>query len=335
MKKRILAVFLIISLMFSIIACGTQEQNAAKNQAPLEEIQLVLDWYPNAVHAFLYEAIEKGYFEEEGLKVNILFPSNSNDAISLTAAGKADIGLYYQQDIIITAANEKIPIKAIGTVVQEPIAVVTFLKDKNIVSPKDLEGKIIGYTGTEFGETVIEEIVKKSGGSMDKVTLINVGFDLMSAMTTGNVDATYGCFLNHEIPALEEQGFEVGYLNLTDYGVPNYYSLVFVAGEKNLEKKSDTYAKFLKACKKGFEDMKANPEEALEILLKNQNEENFPLSPTVEKRSFEVLLPLMETENAPFLTQEKAIWQTNIDWLLETGMIQEKIDPENIMVNLD
>ena len=54
-----------------------------------EEISVVLDWYPNAVHAFLYEA--EGYFAEEGLQVNILFPSNTSDPLTMTAAGRADI----------------------------------------------------------------------------------------------------------------------------------------------------------------------------------------------------------------------------------------------------
>ena len=84
----------------------------------LRELNVVLDWYPNALHAFLYDAIEKGYFEEEGLKVNIQFPSNANDAMSLVAAGKAEIGLYYQQDVIIARANQDVPIKSIGAVVQ-------------------------------------------------------------------------------------------------------------------------------------------------------------------------------------------------------------------------
>ena len=43
------------------------------------------------------------------------------------------------------------------------------------------------------------------GATLDDVELIDVGFDLMSAMTTGNVDATFGCFINHEVPALEEE----------------------------------------------------------------------------------------------------------------------------------
>ena len=51
----------------------------------------MLDWYPNALHAFLYEAQEKGYFAEEGLDVDIQSPAGVNDAMSMVAAGKADI----------------------------------------------------------------------------------------------------------------------------------------------------------------------------------------------------------------------------------------------------
>lgn len=336
MKKKWFAGILSFTLLLGLAGCSQSETKKAETNTslPLEKISIVLDWYPNAVHTFLYEGIEKGYFQEEGLEVEILFPSNSNDAISLTAAGKADIGIYYQQDIILARANEKIPIRAIGTIVQEPISVVTSLKEKNILSPKDLLGKTIGYSGTMSEETTIIEMIKNSGGSIDDVNLINVGFDLMSAMTTGNVDATYGCFINHEIPALEEQGFEVNYFNLTEYGIPTYYSLVFVAGEKNLEQKSDAYTRFLRACQKGFQDMKQNPQEALNLLLENQNTENFPLSEYVEKRSFEILLPMMETENAPFLTQDKSIWQENIDWMEKTGMIQEKINVDDTIFNL-
>ena len=36
--------------------------------------------------------------------------------------------------------------------------------------------------------------------------MIDVGFDLMSSMTTGNVDATIGCLVNHEVPQMEEGG---------------------------------------------------------------------------------------------------------------------------------
>ena len=91
---------------------------AGGTDGELRELNVVLDWYPNALHAFLYDAIEKGYYAEEGLQVNIQFPSNTNDAISLVAAGQAEIGLYYQQDVIIARANQDVPVNSNGAVVQ-------------------------------------------------------------------------------------------------------------------------------------------------------------------------------------------------------------------------
>lgn len=55
--------------------------------------------------------------------------------------------------------------------------------------------------------------------------------------------------------------------------------------------------------------MKADPEEALSILLANQNEENFPLSETVERKSMATLLPMMETDEVPFFTQSDECWR--------------------------
>ncbi len=300
----------------------------------LQELDVVLDWYPNAVHTFLYIAQQEGYFAEEGLKVNILYPTNGNDAVALTAAGQADIGFYYQEDTIITKTNENVPVKSIGTVVQGPISVFAALADTGIDGPEDFAGKTIGYSSTQFGEKAIETVIQDAGISLDEVEIIDVGFDLTSAMTTGNVDATYGCFVNHEIPALEEEGFTVNYFSPTEYGVPEYYSLILVVGEQNLEEKRDAYAGFLRACQKGFADMKADPEAALEVLMANQSVDNFPLSEYVETRSFEVLLPLMEKEDSPFLTQDPAVWQENIDWLQETGITESALTPEDFLVNL-
>ena len=119
-------------------------------------------------------------------------------------------------------------------------------------------------------------MLENAGEKKDSAQTVDVGFDLMSSMTTGNVDATIGCLVNHEVPALEEQGFNLNYFSPTDYGVPNYYELVFVAGEDKLNKNSDKIKRFLKASKKGFDDMKANPDESLKILMKNRKYRKLP-----------------------------------------------------------
>lgn len=336
--RRISTLFLTALLCLSLLAgCGAQTgpTDSSGGSAESKELDVVLDWYPNALHAFLYVAIEKGYYAEEGLQVNIRFPSNANDAISLVAAGKADIGLYYQQDVIQARADQGVPVKSIGAVVQAPLNIVLSLKDKNITSPADLVGKTVGYAGTELSEALIRSIMNYVGADYSDVTMIDVGFDLMSSMTTGNVDATIGCLVNHEVPQMEEEGFAVSWFDLDDYGVPTYYEGVFLANDDAIENDSETLKAFLRASARGFADMQADPEEALRILLDNQNEENFPLSETVERSSMETLLPLMETAEAQFLSQSDACWRENIDWMLEQGLIDSAPALDDVRVDLD
>ena len=338
MMKRECTLIMICAMV--LCGCGSGSGTAgnggsASESEEMKELDVVLDWYPNALHAFMYVAMEKGYYEEEGLKVNIQFPSNANDAISLVAAGQADIGLYYQQDVIQARADQNVPVKSIGAVVQGPLNIILSLKEKNITSPEDLVGKTVGYAGTELSEALTRSIMEYVGADYSDVAMIDVGFDLMSSMTTGNVDATIGCLINHEVPQMEEEGFEVNWFELDDYGVPTYYEGIFLANDKTIESDSETLSAFLRASARGFADMKENPEEALEILLNNQNEENFPLSETVEKESIDVLLPMMETADAEFLSQSDACWQENIDWMVSQGLIKESIDLDEVRVNLE
>ena len=338
MMKRVFALILVCAMV--LCGCGSGSETAGDGASTgeskeLKELDVVLDWYPNALHAFMYVAMEKGYYEEEGLKVNIQFPSNTNDAISLVAAGQADIGLYYQQDLIQARADQDVPVKSIGAVVQAPLNIILSLKEKDITSPEDLIGKTVGYAGTELSEALTRSIMEYVGADYSDVTMVDVGFDLMSSMTTGNVDATIGCLVNHEVPQMEEEGFEVNWFDLDDYGVPTYYEGIFLANDKMIENDSDTLSAFLRASARGFADMKENQEEALEILLNNQNEENFPLSENVEKKSIDMLLPMMENADAEFLSQSDTCWQENIDWMLSQELIGESVDLDDVRVNLE
>ncbi len=345
MKKMFTALFC-AGMLLGLTACGsgTKTTEAAETLAKtaaektvdgeLKEINLVLDWYPNAVHAFIYDAIDKGYYEDEGLKINIEFPSNANDAMSLTAAGKAEVGIYYLQDMILANANQDVPVKCFGTVTQAPLNIILSLKEKNINTPADLVGKTIGYSGNELSEATVKSMMAGAGVDPEDVTMIDVGFDLMSAMTTGQVDATIGCMVNHEVPQMEKEGFEVSYFYPQEYGVPDNYELIFITSDDMIENDSETLAAFMRASEKGFEDMKNDPEGTLDILLENQNAENFPLDKDVETKSMEILMPVMVDAEGRFGTQEASVWQENIDWMKAQGILKNDVTPEDLMTDV-
>lgn len=95
--------------------------------------------------------------------MKVRFPANANDALALVAAGKAEIGMYYQQDVIQAVANQGTKIKSIGAIVQSPLSIVLSLKDKNITSPSDLVGKTVGYGGTALSESIVKTMMEYVG----------------------------------------------------------------------------------------------------------------------------------------------------------------------------
>ncbi len=334
-KQGIILMMISSMLITGCSSADGNEKNKGTDGEALETFDLVLDWYPNAVHSFIYVAMEKGYYEEEGLEVNIQFPANTNDAISLTAAGKADAGIYYMHDVVETNVEQDVPIRSIATIIQSPLTVFVSLKESNITSTQDMVGKTVGASSSQLTENIIGYMMEQQGHSVEDVVIQDVGFDLMSALTTGNVDLTYGGMLNHEVPQLEKEGFEVDYFFPTEYGMPNYYEMILITGEEQISEEEEKFAKFIRASKRGFEDVKADPEAALEIMLENQNAENFPLDEEVETKSLEMLLPLMELEEGTFMEQDVEIWQDNIDWLVENEMISKSIDAKEIVVDIE
>ncbi len=320
--KKILTVLILVTLLLS---CNSKKEDN------LKEVSIILDWYPNAVHSFLYTAVEKGYFKDEGIKLNIIYPSSPSDSLTLPAAKKADIGISYLNSVIMARANENVPIKSFGAILQRSVNTVISLKEKNITSPKDFQNKIAGTSGGVLSETYLKSMMISQNLDPNSLKITDVGFELLTSMITNQVDFTIGNMINHEVPVIKEKGIDINYFLIDNFGIPQAYELILVANDELLNQNKDTYTKVLKAMQKGFEDVKNNPSESLNLLLSKQAVDQFPLSETVEKESLEILLPIMETPQNKFLTQTKKVWENNVNWLYENGIIQKKLPAENFI----
>lgn len=312
--------------------CGSPAGDTADKQAGTH-LRVVLDWYPNAVHSFIYMAKEKGYFLEEGLDVEILFPSGTADAITMTAAGQVDLGIYYPSDIIRARADENIPVKSVGAVNCHPLDAVIAKKEKNILRPRDLSGKKIGYSGESAHKEKLRYIVNADGGDADSMTFVDVGFDLLSALITDQVDATAGNMVNHEVPVLEAKGIDITYFLPHEYGLPNYPEMVFVASDATISAKGDALRGFMRACQRGYDAVQANPSETMDVLMANQEAAEFALDRQVEEKSLQLLSGNMALPDTPFLMQREAEWTDLIRFYKERGVIKRTVPAAEVFTN--
>ncbi|APH05609.1 ABC transporter substrate-binding protein [Bacillus weihaiensis] len=333
MKKRMVILLSLVLGLLSACSNGESTSGTEEGKKEVKDISVMLDWYPNAVHSYLYVAQEKGYFEEEGLNVNLQFPANPTDPINLAAAGKVTVGISYQPDVIMARANQDVNIKSVGAIVRSPLNRIIFMEDSDIQSPKDLEGKTVGYPGIPLNESLIQSMVKEDGGDPEKVKMVDVGFELGSSIVSEKVDAVIGAYINHEVPVLKHEGHETRNINPTEHGIPSYYELVAVTSDQTWEKEKESIEAFWRAATKGYEFTAENPEEALSILLSNQDEANFPLVEDVEVQSLDILLPLMESEGG-FGSQDQAQWEETISWMKNAGLIEKEPAVEDIFVNI-
>lgn len=340
MKKNYFILATLLAVILILGACGNNGDDAGATESDANDngegkkITVMLDWYPNAVHSYLYVAKEKGYFAEEGLDVEFQFPANPTDPLTLAASGKVTMGLYYQPDVIMAKANEDIPVKAIAAIVREPLNHVVYRSEDPIDSPKQLEGKKVGYPGIPINEALVKTIMEDDGGDYEQVEMINVEFELGSSLISEQVAAVSGMFVNHEVPLLRSQGYDVDFINPVDYGVPSYYEVVAVTGDETWEAEQANIEAFWKAARKGFDFMVDHSEEALQILLDHQDEANFPLDKAVETESLQILLPKMKSE-VGFGTQEKESWEETAEWLKTYGLIEEIPAIDDMMINIE
>lgn len=311
---------------------GTDSTTTGSSSGDHDSLSIMLDWYPNAVHSFIYAAQEKGYFADQGLDVDIQMPADTNDALKLVAAGKVDLALSYQPQIML-ARGEGIPVRSIAAVVRHPLVHLLTETDGKVNSPKDLEGMTVGYSSVPLYEAMVRTMMSQDGGDPDRMNLVDVGFDLIPSLASGQADAIMGGFINHEQLILEKEGHAVKSINPVDYGVPDYYELVLTASDEGIEAKKEQLTRFVKAIQEGQNYVTEHPEEALNILLAHENETS-PLDRDIETKSLDILLPLMTEEGTSFGWQETSSWENVRKWLVQRELVPESVQAEDAFINL-
>jgi len=308
MKKRFLSLILAGSLLFC---------------SPLmaaDRLTLMLDWFPNVDHLPIYVAREMGYFADSKIEVNIISPSETADALKLTASGNMDIAVSYQPQTII-AADQGLDIKAIAPLVAHPLTTLLFLETKGIKTPADLSGKKIGYTVPGLMDVMLEAFAAIN--QIKDYTPINVGFTILPALVANQVDAVMGPFKTYETVGMAQHGYSANFFELEKYGIPDYEELIFVCGSRVLKEKTVAVQGFVTAVEKALNYTKAHPKKALALYLSALPQAD----KKIETQAFELTRPYFAATPG----HDPVKWQAFADFALEHGLIKNRVDTKKLI----
>ena len=169
-----------------LLICSVTNKSWAK-----DNLTLLLDWFVNPDHAPIIIALEKGYFSDSSLDVEIIAPADPNDPPKLVAAGQADLAVSYQPQLHLQV-EQGLPLRRIATLVATPLNSLVVLEDGPVKSIADLKGRKVGFSVGGFEDALLNSVLVQHGLSIKDVTLINVNFALSPALLSGQVDAVIG-----------------------------------------------------------------------------------------------------------------------------------------------
>ncbi len=268
-----LALFLLVALLWSAAA-----------PARAETLTLLLDWSLNPDHAPLVVALEKGYFADVGLDVELIEPADPNDPPKLVAAGKADLAVSYQPQLHILAAAG-LPLVRVGTLIATPLNTMMVLDESPIRSIADLKGRTVGFSVGGFEDAMLKAMLARHGLDLDDVELVNVNFSLGPSLLSGQVDAVIGAYRNFELNQLEIVGHKGRAFFVEEEGVPAYDELIIVAHRERLD--DPRVDAFLGAVERGVQYLINHPAESWALFVGHRKE----LDDELNRRAWRDTLP--------------------------------------------
>ena len=254
-----LLVALVLAGATVVGGCGA----AAVDRAPNSGATLLLDARPNAIHAGIYMAIQRGYDQALGVTLHVRAPAASTDAVKVLASGRAQFAILDIHDLAIARERGR-DLVGVMALVQTPLAAI--LAQPSIATPRALEGRRVGVSGLPGDEAVLRSIVSGAGGDPSKVRTRTIGSGAVASLLAGRVAgataswSSAGVRLRARRPRIRE-------FRVDDYGAPAYPELLLTVTRGTLQDDPGLVRATVAALSRGYSEVLADPESGVSALL--------------------------------------------------------------------
>jgi len=328
-RARIPAIALAVALLalsLGLSACGEKSEDV---NGEAQRLTLTLDFYPNPDHAGIYMAQQLGYFKEAGLDVDIQTPSDPAAPLKLVAAGRSDLAISYEPEVIL-AREQGLGVKAVAALVNRPLTSLIWLKKSGIDGVAGLRGKTVATAGIPYQDAYLQTILARAKLQPSDVKAVNVGFGLLPALLSGKAQAMLGGFSNIEGVDLRLRGRDPVVTPVDQLGVPAYDELVLTANEKQLEEDPQAIRLFIAALARGTTAAAKDPEATAKAL----EEANPDLDPKLTRAELAATLPLLDPARGkrPYGYMDPALWTEFSGWMRDNELV-ENLPPSSELLS--
>ena len=321
MKKTLLVLSVLVLLLPLLSACKSEEPT------DLEKITMNLTYVPNVQFSLFYLGIEKGFFADEGLELNLVY-GNEADMVALVGSNHQQFMIASGEQVLLSR-EQGLPVVSIADWYKDyPVGVIS-LKEAGIEQATDLRGKDIGLPGL-YGANYIgmEALAAQTGLKNDDYKLVSIGFTQVESLVGGAVDAVVG-YLSNEPVQLRAQGYDINVLAVRDS-----IELVgnqLVTNENTIKNNPELVQRVVRAFRKSLEYSAEHPDEAWENSKKfidNLTDEVAPVQKEVLRESIALWQVIPESKE-----EQDLRWNNMMSLLLEIGMMKNKINIEDVYTN--
>ena len=314
-------------LFCALIACAMLLTLSAMAEE-LTDVTVILDYVPNTNHTGMYVALERGYYAEAGLNVEIIEPTEGATN-TLVAVGRGDFGVSYQEDVTVARTlDEPLPIRAIATLIQHNTSGFVSWAGKDITSVADFEGKTYAGWGGPGEEAVLRAVMEAEGLDFSTLNMVIADGSGFSALE-GDVDIEW-FFEGWDNITCQLNDFEINYMPVRDLDERlDYYTPVLITNEDMIENHPETVRAFLAATQKGYLDTIADPAGCAGILNKYAPDYSIEMLTL----SQEYLADKFMEGTDRWGEMKQSVWDNYTEFMVEYGVIENAIDSADLYTN--
>ena len=289
----------------------------------LKKVTLQLEWKHQFEFAGFYAAIEKGYYKDVGLELEIREFQEGINITQEVLSGNATFGIS-SSALILEKLNKKPVVLIASYFKQNALALVT---KPNIKTPADLKNKKIMAVDWEMGHTSLGVILKDAGITSNDYTLVNHDFKV-DKFVSGEVDAM-SVFTTSQPYELDKLGVKYNILNPANFGIYSYDVELFTS-EDIINSDTQKVKNFVEATNKGWEYAFKNKEEIVDLIYNKYSKKKSKESLLFEANQTE---KIFKTNVFKIGAIAPELIKLNADMYTNLGLVNKDYDITTILNN--